>query len=97
MFETLEPADQPVARRWPLLMYGTYCFAGLAFVVISVSRHGFSQPVRLVLSGAMFALSLTWFVAALKSGTPLTTRNVKYRFMILVLLLMAHNLLSQFR
>jgi hypothetical protein len=50
MFETVEP----VARRWPLLMYGTYCFAGLAFVVISVSRHGFSQPVRLVLSGVMF-------------------------------------------
>ena len=97
MFETLEPVAQPIARRWPLFMYGTYCFAGLAFVFLSVSRHGLSQPMRLILSGAMFCLSLMWLVDTLKSGTELSSRDARYRGIILIGLLLALNLLSQFR
>jgi hypothetical protein len=97
MFETLEPAEQPLARRWPLFMYGIYCFAGLAFVVLSVRRHGLSQPMRLTLSGAMFCLSLMWLVDTVRSGTALTNRDARYRGIILIALLLALNLLSQLR
>ena len=66
MFEALQPVDRPVARKWPLLMYGTYGFVGLAFVIIGLSKHGLSQPAHLVLSCLMFCLSLIWLVATLK-------------------------------
>lgn len=91
MFDTLEPTKQPVDRRLPLLMYGTYCVAGLAGVIISVSRYRLSQPIRLVLYGLMFCLSLVWLVGTLKTRTSLTSQS-RYRFMVLVLLLLAVSL-----
>lgn len=97
MFETLEPAEQPVARRWPLLMYGTYCFAGIVFVILGVRRHGLSEPAHLALSSVMFFLSLMWFITTLKSGTPVTNRKYGFRTMILLLLLMALQSLSLLR
>jgi hypothetical protein len=42
MFEALDPQEQTVARRWPLLMYGTYAAGGLVFLVLGVRRHGLS-------------------------------------------------------
>lgn len=97
MFETLQPVDRPVARGWALFMYGSYSLLGLAFVVISLSRHGLSHPTRLILSGVMFSLSLIWLVATLKARTPLTIRSIGYRPIVLLILLEALNLLSQFR
>jgi hypothetical protein len=78
-------------------MYGTYCLAGLVFVILGVRRHGLSQPVHLALSCVMFSLSLMWLVATLKSGTPLTSRKAGFRNAILLLLLTALNSLSLIR
>ena len=97
MFETLEPPEQLVPRRWPLLMYGTYCVVGLVFVILGVRRHGLSQPIHLALSCVMFSLSLMWLAATLKSGTALTNRKARFRNAILLLLLMALNSLSLIR
>ncbi|HZQ67392.1 MAG TPA: hypothetical protein VFA68_02640 [Terriglobales bacterium] len=90
MFDTLEPSEQLIARRWPLLMYGTYAVGGLVFVVLGLRRHGFSQPFRLALGTAMFSLSITWFTTTLRSTSPWTNRKFGVRNMILILLLMAH-------
>ena len=89
MFETLEPPEQFVARRWLLLMYGTYCLGGLGFVFLDVRRHGFTPPVHLSFSCVMFSLSLMWLVTTLKSGTPVTSRKAEFRNMALLLLLAA--------
>jgi hypothetical protein len=94
MFETLEPPDQIVARRWPLLTYGTYGLAGLALAVLSVRRHGFLQPVSVAIACVMFFLSLVWFVTTLRSASPLTNRKYGVRSIVLLLLLMAHQFLS---
>jgi hypothetical protein len=97
MFETLEPPEQMLVRRWPLLSYGIYGLAGLVFVVVGVRRRGFSQPVSLAIACAMFFLSLTWLVTTLRSGSPLTNRKVGFRNIILLLLLMAHQVPSIFQ
>lgn len=89
MFDTLEPPEQAVARRWPLLIYGTYAVGGLVFLILGLRRHGFSQPFGLAVSVAMFLLSLTWLVTTLRSTTPITNRHFGVRNMILILLLMA--------
>lgn len=94
MFETLEPPEQSVGRRWALLMYGTYCLVALVFVILGVRRHGLSQPAHLALSCVMFFLSLMWLVTTLRAETPLNGRKARFRNMILVLLLMALNFLS---
>jgi hypothetical protein len=94
MFETYE---RPVARVWPIFMYGTYCLAGLGFVALSVSRHGLAQPARLVLSGLIFCLALIWLVATLRTSTPPTSGNVGQRGIILLGLLMALSSSSLFR
>jgi len=91
MFETLEPPQQQmVARRWGLLMYGAYCVAGLGLVVLSVGRHGFSQPVGLVIACAMFLLSLFCFSTTLRSAAPLTKRKDLVPSLLLLLLMMLH-------
>jgi hypothetical protein len=95
MFETLEPPEQIVALRWPLLMYGTYGLGGLVFVILGVRRHGFSQPISLAISCVMFCLSLTWLVTTLRSGSP-PSHRFRFRNIILVLLLMAHQVPSLF-
>ena len=92
MFETSDPEEQVVARRWPLLMYGTYAAAGLVFLILGVHRHGFSQPFRLAVGAAMFLLSLFWLVKTLRSTLPVTTRSFGVRNIILILLLMAHTM-----
>ena len=92
MFETLDPAEQSVPRRWPLLMYSTYAVGGLVFLIFGVRKHGFSQPFRLAIGTAMFFLSLTWLVTTLRSTSPITNRNFGVRNMILILLLMAHEI-----
>jgi hypothetical protein len=61
MFETLDPEEQVVARRWPLLMYGTYAAGGLVFLVLGVHRHGFTQPFRLESALHVFVI-LFWLV-----------------------------------
>lgn len=94
MFETLEPPEQVVARRWPLLLYGTYLLGGLVYVVFGVRRHGFSQPINLAIGCVMFLLSLTWLITTLKSKSPLTNREFRFRVIILVLLQMAQELPS---
>ena len=94
MFETLEPPEQLVARRWPLLMYGTYCLAGLVFVVLGVRRHGFSQPYSLAIGAVMFVLSLVWFVTTLRSKSPLSSRRFGIHNIVLLVLLMAHDIPS---
>jgi hypothetical protein len=86
MFETFE---RPVARVWPLFMYSTYCLVGLGFIALSVSRHGLSQPTRLVISCLMFGLALIWLGATLKTRTLPTSGNVGQHGIILVALLMA--------
>jgi hypothetical protein len=88
MFETLEPPEQLVARRWPLLMYGAGCVLGLGLAVLSVRRHGFSQPVSVVTACAMFFLSLVCFSSTLRSAAPLTNRKDLVQSVLLLLLLM---------
>ena len=92
MFESLEPPEQRVSRRWPLLFYGFYAFAGIVFLVLGVNRHGFSHPFSLAIDALMFFLSLTWLMTTLRSGTEATSRHFKLRVIILILLLLAHNL-----
>jgi len=94
MFETLEPPEQTVARRWPLLMYSTYALGGLVFLIFGVRRHGFSQPFRLAVGGVMLILSLAWLVTTLRAKSPMTSRNFGVRQMILIVLLMAHQIAS---
>jgi hypothetical protein len=94
MFETLEPPEQLVARRWPLLMYGTYSLAGLLFVVLGVRRHGFSQPFSLAIGAVMLVLSLVWFVTTLRSKSPLSSRRFGIHNIVLLVLLMAHDIPS---
>jgi hypothetical protein len=94
MFETLERSEQEVARRWPLLMYGTYSIAGLVFFVLGVRRHGFSQPFSLTIAAGMVVLSLFWFVTTLRTHSPLTSRRFGIHNIILLLLLMAHDIPS---
>jgi hypothetical protein len=88
MFETLEPPEQLVARRWPLLMYGTYCVVGLGLAVLSLRRHGFSQPASLVIACAMIFLSLVCFSTTLRSAAPVTNRKNLIQNVILLLLMM---------
>jgi hypothetical protein len=97
MFETLEPPEQMVTRRWPLLSYGMCGLAGLLFVVLRVRRHGFSQPVSLAIAGVMLFLSLTWLVTTVRSAASLTNRKVGSRNIILLLLLMAEQVPSMFQ
>ncbi len=92
MFETLEPPERLLARRWPLLMYGAYSLAGLVFFVLGVRRHGFSQPFSLAIAAVMFVLPLVWFVTTLGSKSPLTSRRVGIQNIILLVLLMAHDI-----
>jgi hypothetical protein len=96
MFETLEPPEQPVGPRWLFLMfYTTFCLVGLVAGTLSLRRHGLSQPGHLILSCALFSLSLMWLVATLRSVTPLSSRKVGFRNIILMLVFMALNFLSQ--
>jgi hypothetical protein len=97
VFETLEPPEQVVARRWPLLLYGVYLLGGLVYVIFGVRRHGFSQPISLAIGCVMFFLSLTWLVTTLKSRSSLTNREFGVRIIILVSLQMAQELPSLFR
>lgn len=92
MFETLDPQEQTVPRRYPLLMYSTYTVVGLVFLILGVRRHGISQPFRLVVGAAMFLLSLTWLITTLRSSVPLTGRSFGVRNFILILLLLAHDI-----
>lgn len=92
MFETLEPREQPASRRMASLMYIVYGLCGLAFFVLGTLRHGFSRPTALVISAAMFLLSLTWLIAILRSKVFLTSRQVRIRNIMLLALLMAHDL-----
>jgi hypothetical protein len=94
MFETLEPPEQLVARPWPLLMYGTYSLAGLAFFLLGVRRHGLSQPFGLAIAAIMVVLSLAWLVMTLRSKSPLSSRSFGVRSIILLVLLMAHDIPS---
>jgi len=94
MFETLEPPEQVVARRWPFLLYGSCLFAGLGYVIVGLRRHGFSQPISLAIGCLMFFLSLTWLVTTLRSRLSLTNREFGFRIIILTILNMAHVLLN---
>jgi hypothetical protein len=94
MFETLEPPEQLVARRWPLFIYGAYSLVGLVFFVLGVRRHGFSQPFSLVIAAVMLVLSLVWFVTTLRSRSPLTSRRLGIHNIILLVLLMAYDIRS---
>jgi hypothetical protein len=75
-------------------MYGTYSLVGLAFVVLGVRRHGFSQPFRLASGAVMLGLSFVWFVTALRSKSPLSSRRFGIRTIVLLALLMAHDIPS---
>ena len=92
MFETSDPQEQTVARRWPLLMYSTYAVVGLVFLILGVRRHAFSQPFRLIVGAAMFLLSLTWLTTTLRSSVPLSVRSFGVRNIILIFLLTAHDI-----
>lgn len=94
MFETLEPPEQTVARRWPLVMYGTYSLAGLVFLGLGVRRHGFSQPFSLAIAAVMLVLSLLWFLTTLRSRSPLSSRRLAIHNIVLLALLMAHHIPS---
>jgi hypothetical protein len=94
MFEALEPAEEIVPRRWPFLMNGTYGLVGLVFVLLVVRRHGLSQPVTLAIACAMCALSLTWLVTTLRSGSSLTNRKLRLRNIIMLVLIGAIQVLS---
>jgi hypothetical protein len=90
MFEPLEPPEEIVARRGPLLMYSAFGLAGLVFLGLGLRRHGLAQPFRLIAATLMLLLSLTWFAATLRSGAGLTNRTLRIRNIILLLLLVAH-------
>ena len=92
MFETLEAPEHLVARRWPLLTYGTYSLIGTVLFVLGMRRHGFSQPFRLAIAGIMGVLSLVWFITTLRSKSPLPIRRFGIQHIILLLLLMAHDI-----
>ncbi len=94
MFDTLEPPEQTLARRWLLLIYGTYALVGLVLLILGLQRHGFSQPFRLAVGTAIFVLSLTWLLTCLRSTSPMTNRQFGVRNMILILLLMSHEIAS---
>lgn len=97
MFETSEPPEHVVDRRWQLLFYGVFLLAGLVYVVFGLRRHGFSQPISLAIGVVMFFLSLTWVVTTLRSTYLLTNREFGVRVVALVLLQMAQELPSLFR
>jgi ankyrin repeat protein len=89
MFETLDaPLDKTVDRRWPLLTYSLYAIGGLLILILEVRKHGFSEPYRLVVPAAMFLLSFTWLVATLGSEVPPTRRQVRFRSITLLFLMM---------
>jgi len=94
MFETIEPPEQLVGRRWPLLVYGTYSLVGLVLLGLGVRRHGFSQPFGLAIAAVMFTLSVAWLVTTLRSSSPLTSRRFGIQNAILLLLLMARDIAS---
>ena len=85
MFESLDPLERTVNRRRPLLMYSMYAVVSLLFLIPEVRRHGFSQPFWPVVLAATFLLSLTWLVATLRSVVPPTRREVRVRYIILLL------------
>jgi ankyrin repeat protein len=85
MFESLDPLERTVDRRLPLLMYSTFAVVGLFFLVLEVRRHGLSHPFWLVVLAAVFLLSLTWLVTALRSAVAPTWREVRVRHIILLL------------
>jgi len=85
MFESIDPYERTVHRRGPLLMYSTWAVVGLFFLILEVRRHGFSQPFWPVVLAAVFLLSLTWLVTTLRSTVLPTYREVRVRYIILLL------------
>lgn len=92
MFGTLDPGEQAVARRWPLLMYATFSVAGLLFMILDVRRHRFSHPFGLAIAAVMFLLSIIWLLRTFGSASPISNRRLGIRNVILILLLMAHDI-----
>ncbi len=66
-------------------MYSTWAVVGLFFLILEVRRHGFSQPFWPVVLAAVFLLSLTWLVTTLRSTVLPTYREVRVRYIILLL------------
>lgn len=91
MFETLEPQKQPASQGLAVAMYVAFGLCGLVFFVLGTLRHGFSRPIALLVSAAMFLLSAIWLIATFRSRGSLTSRQVGMRNLTLILLLMAHD------
>jgi len=83
--------DEPATRRYALLSYGVWCFLGLAMFGVALWKRGVSQPIDLAFYAAAFLLSLTWFMATIRSG-PSTKRKIWMRTGIAYFLFMAPGL-----
>ena len=92
MFETLEPPEQRVARRWALLMFGTYSLLGLVELLAVLKRGGLTQPFSLAIAASTLVLSFVWLVMTLRSRSPLSSRSFLIRFSVLLLLLMVRDI-----
>lgn len=84
MFESLDPLERTVDRRLPLLIYSTFAVVSLLFLILEARGHGFSQPFWPAVLAAVFLLSLTWLVTTLRSTVPLTYREARLRYIILL-------------
>ena len=94
MFESLDPQEQTVARRWPVLMYSAYAVGVPVSAILRLQRHGFSHPLRFVVWAVIFFLSLAWLITTLRSKGPVTARSFGIRNLILILLVMAQEIAS---
>jgi hypothetical protein len=92
MFETLEPPEQRVTRRWPVLMFGTYGLVGLVEFLVVLRRHGLTQPFSLAIATITLVLSLVWLVMTLRSRSPLSSRSFVVRSIVLLVLLMVRDI-----
>jgi hypothetical protein len=93
MFETLEDGfekSRPLDPRFPIFLYGATAAESSILVILGLRGHGFAHLFSLVDWAAMFLLSLTWLVTSPRSA-PITRRDFRVRYTILLLLLMAQD------
>jgi len=84
MFESLDPLERTVNRRRPLLMYSMYAVVSLLFLIPEVRRMVFRNRSGLS-SWPPRSCYLDLLVATLRSVVPPTRREVRVRYIILLL------------
>jgi hypothetical protein len=93
MFETLEDvlekSKPPLARGYPIVMYGMYVVVGLFYLIEGVRRH---HPFGAVVGAVVFLLSLIWLITTIRLPVPVSRHDYWVRGLIVSWILMAYEI-----